>query len=114
MRFQVSLPTPVNCLAMVVAKGDVPAVETAYEAALLAEVDAIVGAIPPQDLAIQWDTPWDVRVWDGSLPAFLVQPWFTPPREGVLDRLARLGSHVPEPVQLGYHFCHGDYEAQAT
>jgi hypothetical protein len=110
MRFQVSLPTPVNCLAMVVAKEDVPAIDAAYEAAVLDEVDAIVASIPASDLAIQWDTPWEVRVWDGNLPAFLVQPWFTPARDGVIDRLARLGSRVPEPVQLGYHLCHGDYE----
>lgn len=110
VRFQVSLPTPVNCLAMVVSKDDIPDVEGAYEAALLAEVKAIAKAVPPSDLAIQWDTPWEVRAWGGNLPSFLVQPWFADVRDGILERLLRLGAGVPEGVELGYHVCHGDYE----
>lgn len=110
MRFQVSLPTPVNCLAMVVSKADIPDIESAYEAAMMAEVKSIVQAIPSSDLAVQWDTPWEVRVWCGNLPSFLVQPWFQDERGGILDRLLRLGASVPEGVQLGYHLCHGDYE----
>ncbi|HYW26133.1 MAG TPA: hypothetical protein VE953_18315 [Terriglobales bacterium] len=110
VRFQVSLPTPVNCLAMVVDKRDIPAVEGHYEAAMLSEVDAIADHVPPTDLALQWDCPWEVRVWDGNLPAFLVQPWFGDARAGLLDRLLRLGARVPEGAELGYHLCHGDYE----
>lgn len=110
VRFQVSLPTPVNCLAMIVDKRDIPLIEGAYEAAMLGELHAIAAAIPAEDLAIQWDCPWEVRVWGDSLPSFLVQPWFEDHRAGVLDRLLRLGSSVPEGAQLGYHLCHGDYE----
>src|SRR5206468_4471454 len=82
VRFQVSLPTPVNCLAMVVDKRDIPAIESAYEAAVLNELDAIATVVPPHDLSVQWDCPWEVRVWAGSLPSFLVQPWFADPRAG--------------------------------
>jgi hypothetical protein len=110
VRFQVSLPTPVNCLAMVVAPGDIPAVEGAYEAAMLAEIDEIAEAVPPHDLAVQWDCPWEVRVWGASLPRFLVQPWFADARASILERLVRLGAAVPAQAELGYHLCHGDYE----
>jgi hypothetical protein len=110
VRFQVSLPTPVNCLAQVVDKRDIANVEPAYEAALLREVDRIAAAIPQSELAIQWDCPWEVRVWDGHLPRFLVQPWFPDAHLGILDRLSRLGERVPPGVELGYHMCHGDYE----
>lgn len=110
VRFQVSLPTPVNCLAMVVDKRDIPSIERAYEAAIVREIDGIVAAVPPSELAIQWDCPWEVRVWDGHLPRFLVQPWFADVRGGVLARLVRLGEHVPRDAELGYHLCHGDYE----
>lgn len=109
-RFLVSLPTPVNCLGMVLAQEHIADVEPAYERALLAEVDRIVHAVPAADLALQWDTPWEVRAWDGSLPGFLVQPWFPGPQEGILERLVRLGARIPEGVELGYHLCHGDYE----
>jgi len=110
IRFQVSLPSPVNCLAMVVGKADIPDIESAYEQAMMAEVSSIAHAIPSDELAIQWDTPWEVRVWCGNLPSFLVQPWFKDARQGIIDRLLRLGACVPEGVQLGYHLCHGDYE----
>lgn len=109
-RYQVSLPTPVNCLAMVLDKRDIPSIEAAYEAALLRELDAITSAIPHSELAVQWDCPWEVRVWDGHLPRFLVQPWFTDVRADVLARLVRLGDRVASGVELGYHLCHGDYE----
>jgi hypothetical protein len=110
LRFLVSLPTPVNCLAMVLVKDDVREIEPAFEEAMLAEVDAIVSTVPAEDLAIQWDTPWEVRAWDGSLPAFLVQPWFPDVPAGIMGRLLRLGARVPEAAELGYHLCHGDYE----
>ena len=110
LRFLVSLPSPANCLAMVVAQDDIPVVEPAYEGAMLAEVDAIVSTIPAEDLAIQWDVPWEVRAWDGSPPRFLAQPWFSPTPAGIVDRLHRLASKVPPAAELGYHLCHGDYE----
>lgn len=110
VRFQVSLPTPVNCLAMILVNEDVPSIEPAYERSLLAEVDAIASAIPAQDLCIQWDVPWEVRAWDGSLPRFLVPPWIPDVRGWILERLVRLGARVPAAAELGYHLCHGDYE----
>lgn len=110
IRFQVSLPTPPNTLSLIVAERDAGAVAPAYEAALLAEVDEILRAVPPEDLAIQWDAPYEVRAWDGRVPAFMGRPWFGDVRETIVDGLRRLGEHVPEPAELGYHLCHGDYE----
>jgi hypothetical protein len=110
LRFQVSLPTPLNTLSLLVAERDADAVEPAYEAALLAELDQIVEAVPAEDLAIQWDAPYEVRVWEGDIPAFMPRPWFGDHRRRIVDGLARLGRHVPEPAELGYHLCYGDYE----
>ena len=95
---------------MVLAKENVAEIEPAYERALLEEVDRIASVVPAEDLAVQWDTPWEVRAWDGSLPRFLVQPWFADAKKGIIDRLVRLGSRVPTGAQLGYDLCHGDYE----
>src|SRR6202165_4189569 len=55
LRFQVSLPTPLAPVAAFVAPAAVAAVEPSYEAALLAELDEIVAAVPHGELAIQWD-----------------------------------------------------------
>ena len=54
-RFQVSLPTPI---AVVMTFSDPQAIAhiwPIYEARLNQEVDEMTAAIPPQDLAIQWD-----------------------------------------------------------
>jgi hypothetical protein len=99
-RFQVSLPTPLSPVAAFVAEDAQAAVEPVYEAAMLAEVGTILGAIPHDDLAIQWDANFEFAMLDGSLRA-----WFSEVSTGVTERLARLGELIPVDVQLGFHFC---------
>ena len=102
-RFQVSLPTP----AAVVAVSFIPeaqvAAEPVYERAMLREIEAILAAIPHEDLAIQWDVCQEVLAADGGRPVC-----YDDPVGGTLTRLKRLGEAVPEGVELGYHFCYGD------
>jgi hypothetical protein len=102
VRFQVSLPTPGTVLSIVLAPSAVPLVEPAYEAALLAEVDEIIEMVPADELAIQWDAPTEVHILSGVTS---MEPWWTDVRAGVVERLGRLGSRVPAPVELGYHLC---------
>ena len=102
-RFQVSLPTPLAVVARFVAFDSQGAVEPSYERALLSELDEIVAAVPPDELAIQWDVAIEFAILEGLRPA----P-FTPAHDGVVKRLARLAGAVPEPVQLGFHLCYGD------
>ena len=37
------------------------------------------------------------------------KPWFSPAKQGIVDRLVRLGDLVPAEVELGYHLCYGSY-----
>ncbi|MGH7842942.1 MAG: hypothetical protein ACREQT_15680 [Candidatus Binataceae bacterium] len=106
-RFQVSLPTPLAPITSFVVLEDQPQVEAAYEARLLAELNEICAAIPPRRLAIQWDVAIEMAIWEGVWPAH-----FTDFKRGVVERLARLGDHVPAGVELGYHLCYGDYGHQ--
>jgi methionine synthase II (cobalamin-independent) len=46
-----------------------------------------------------------VWMWERWIPV----P-FEPVEDGIVDRLARLGSAVPGGVELGFHICYGDYE----
>jgi hypothetical protein len=55
IRFQVCLPTPFAVVSSVVVPAVLPAVEAAYERAMIAEVAALCRHIPHGDLAIQWD-----------------------------------------------------------
>ena len=54
-RFQVSLPTPLAPVVAFIVPRDQAVVESAYEAAMFAELDQIAAAIPHHELAIQWD-----------------------------------------------------------
>jgi SAM-dependent methyltransferase len=102
-RFQVSLPTPLAPVSAFVAPEFQAALEPVYEAALLGELAQILGAIPADQLAIQWDA----RAEFGMLEGF-TEAWFSEVRGGVLERLLRLARHVPSGVELGFHLCYGD------
>jgi hypothetical protein len=103
VRFQVSMPTPVASCTAFLEPGSFAAVEPVYEAAMLAELQRILDAIPHDQLAIQWDV---------AIEVFLVEGWvsspFQPALDGVVERLVRLGEAVPDDVELGLHMCFGD------
>lgn len=104
VRFMVAIPSPYNLVNYHFAPDDRAAVEPAYEAALLAEVDRIVAAVPHDQLAIQWDCAHDMQAYDGART-----PWFDGAEDGIEQRLIRIGQHVPPDVDLGYHFCYGSF-----
>ncbi|MDR0359413.1 MAG: class I SAM-dependent methyltransferase [bacterium] len=102
-RFQVSLPTPLAPISAFVALGDQDVVEQPYERRMLTELDEIVAAIPPEQLAIQWDTNFEFGMLEGVYPV-----WFNDVKGGILERLLRISRRVPPGVELGYHLCYGD------
>jgi hypothetical protein len=104
-RFQVSLPTPLAPVNVFVMPESQAQVEPPYETRLLSELADICRAVPNEHLAIQWDVAVEMAIWEGVWPAH-----FKPVKEGVIDRLVRLGEGVPEEAELGYHLCYGDYE----
>ncbi|MBF6090320.1 hypothetical protein [Nocardia cyriacigeorgica] len=107
VRFQVSLPSPIAVIGAFTA-GPQAELERRYEAALFAELEAIVAEVPARDLAIQWDAAVEFALFEGVFPS-----WFGSGYEqvlaGVTERLIRLGAAVPEGVELGYHLCYGDF-----
>lgn len=107
VRFQVSLPTPIAVIGAFVA-GPQGELERRYEARLLEELAAILAGIPAGDLALQWDVAVEFAIFEGIFPSWFGADYPTQ-LEGVGERLVRLGAAVPEPVQLGYHLCYGDF-----
>jgi hypothetical protein len=109
IRFQVCLPTPFAVVSSVVMPDVLPAVEAAYEKAMIAEVAALARHIPHRDLCIQWDVCNEMVVWDGqasdAVPANV-------PREEIVARMQRLCAAVPDDVELGLHLCYGDFGAK--
>jgi hypothetical protein len=109
IRFQVCLPTPFAVVSSVVVPAVLPAVEAAYEKAMIAEVAALCRHIPHRDLCIQWDVCNEMVVWDGqasdAVPANV-------PRQELIARMQRLCAAVPDDVELGLHLCYGDFGAK--
>ena len=108
-RFQVSLPTPYAVISAFVVPEDVARVLPSYETAMLGEVERLAAAIPHVDLAIQWDVCTEMLIWDGRNPHL--------PRVPDMDAafsatFARLCGVVPAGVQLGFHLCYGDLDAE--
>jgi hypothetical protein len=103
VRFQVSLPTPLASVSSFVAMEARAVVEPVYESVMLSELREIVESVPRQELAIQWDVAVEFSLLEGVMSS----P-FKDNEAEIVDRLVRLGSHVPKDVTLGYHLCYGD------
>ncbi len=111
VRFQVSLPTPFAVIFGQFTPDASPIAESAYAAAMAREVQRICDAIPHQDLCIQWDVCFEMVIWDGSSP-FWRWPLAGEAKPEILKRLAALSAAVPNDVELGFHLCYGDLDAQ--
>ena len=110
-RFQVSLPTPLGVVGSFVREEDREVFEPVYEAALAAELDQILAAIPHDKLAIQWDAALEFAMIEGSAYAERGgkrYEWFEDVWAGTTERLARQLDRVPGDVEVGVHLCYGD------
>ena len=101
-RFQVSLPTPMATAYMYVSPSAREAYIPAYERSLLSAVDEILASTPHDRISIQWDVCQEVLLFEDYFPHRPADY-----KEQIFDELRRLGSAVPETVDLGYHLCYG-------
>ncbi|GAA2885257.1 hypothetical protein [Microbacterium esteraromaticum] len=110
VRFQVSLPTVVAVVGSFFFGDDRAAIEPAYTAALLRELEQITGAIPADDLAVQWDVASEIGIIErASGYGRTMEAWWDgDPFEGLVSRLVDLVDAVPENVEAGVHLCYGD------
>jgi hypothetical protein len=109
VRFQVSLPTPWAVVMPFCQQPDAQQIYPAYERAMLREVERICAAIPHHDLAIQWDVCIEMIAWDGRAANAQSFPGM---QQVFAANFARLGGAVPSDVELGFHLCYGDLDAQ--
>jgi hypothetical protein len=110
VRLQVCMPTPFGIVYAFAAPKDVLAIEAAYEKAMIEEVKRLCAAIPHEHLCIQWDFCHEMISLDGQ-----PQDWF--PATGasqpeIMARMQRICAPVPADVELGIHFCYGDFGAK--
>jgi hypothetical protein len=106
LRFQVGLPFPVSALNGLRADfaADYPIAARGYEDLVAREIARLVAAIPPEDLAIQWDIAYETLDIEGVLSWSGDGAWerFT----DAVDRLPRL---VPAEALVGFHLCYGTF-----
>ena len=103
VRFQVSIP---SAIALTMGFFEMPEradVEPIIEAALAREVAAIAAAIPPDQLAIQWDVCHEVVAADDGMPMH-----YDDVVAASTVRIARLLGYVPADIEAGIHLCYGD------
>ena len=106
LRFQIGLPFPSSALNGFKADfaGDYAIASGGFEALVAREIDRLLGEIPAEDLAIQWDVCYEVLDIEGVVAWMGDGAWerFT----GPVERLTRL---IPEEVLVGYHLCYGTF-----
>lgn len=104
-RFQIAIPTPIAPVAMFIVEEHQLDVEPAYEAKMREEIEQILAVIPHDQLAIQWDICIEVWMWERWLPTPIADI-----EEGLVERVARVGKWIPPGVELGHHYCYGDFQ----
>ena len=105
VRFQVSLPTPVNVLGNLVTPSWRTRVELVYAEALKDAIKRIQDNIPVDELAIQFDMAGEVAYLEGATHT---PSWFSPLKEGLVERVLEMVACVNDGVELGFHLCYGD------
>ena len=100
--FQVSLPTPMATAYMYVSPSARDAYIPVYERSLLSAVDELLASTPHDRLSIQWDVCQEVLLFEDYFPHRPADY-----KEQIFAELGRLGSAIPEAVDLGYHLCYG-------
>jgi hypothetical protein len=115
VRFQVSLPTPLNAVSVWVDPKYMEAAEIQYEQRILSALANIQAKIPAEDLAIQWDMAVEMahmeHAYGPTRPDFqLFQPTYSPVKEGIAERISRLVKAIDEKISVGFHLCYGDFK----
>ena len=106
LRFQIGLPFPASALNAFKADfgADYPVAARAFEDLVARELVRLTSAIPPGELAIQWDMAYETQDLEGVLA------WTS---EGAWERFAgpvtRLTRLIPEEALAGYHLCYGTF-----
>lgn len=109
-RFQVCLPTPMGVIYAFCTARDVARIEPAYEAAFIREVEEICKSIPNDDLCIQWDFCHEMILWDGQTQQMF--PTIATSPEEIVARIVRICDPIPDPTEVGFHLCYGDFGAK--
>ena len=103
-RFQVQYPTPLASISAYIVPEQQQALLDSYERAMFADLDRLLAAIPPDDVAVQWDVAVEFGILEEAFAPGGAQAF-----ETIVAALARCVDQVPAAIPVGLHFCYGDY-----
>lgn len=111
VRFQISVPTPLNVIQFGCRQSLKSEIEPLYAERLYQSIERIAKHIPRNDLVIQLDMPAETLLLErdrGRAIASITEPHFSPTKEGIFKRLAQLLQHIPQNINIAIHLCYGD------
>jgi hypothetical protein len=103
VRFQVEYPTPLASIVGFIVPRDQTTLLPSYEAALFADLDELLAAVPHDRVAVQWDVAVEFGMLEGLMEGG------DQDFDAITDHLARCVDRVPAAVPVGLHLCYGDY-----
>ena len=107
VRFQVEYPTPLASIGGYIVPEQQQALLGSYEQAMFADLDRLLAAIPPGEVAVQWDVAVEFGVLEESFAPGGAQAF-----GAIIAGLVRCVDAVPAEVPAGLHLCYGDYGHQ--
>jgi hypothetical protein len=105
IRFQVEYPTPLASINAWIVDEQQDLLEASYERAVFDDLARLLGALPHDRIAVQWDVAVEFGILDGHFGVGERQSF-----DAIVGRLARCVEQVPDQVPVGLHLCYGDYK----
>jgi hypothetical protein len=107
VRFQVEYPTPLASIGGYIVPEQQQALLGSYERAMFADLNRLLAAIPPGEVAVQWDVAVEFGVLEEAFAPGGAQAF-----DAIITALARCVDQVPAGIPAGLHLCYGDYGHQ--
>src|SRR5580704_8405129 len=107
VRFQAQYPTPLASIGGYIVPEQQQELLGSYEQAMFADLDRLLAAIPPGEVAVQWDVAVEFGVLEESFAPGGAQAF-----DVIIAALARCVDQVPAEIPAGLHLCYGDYGHQ--
>jgi hypothetical protein len=107
VRFQVEYPTPLASISGYIVPEQQQALLGSYERAMFADLDRLLAAVPPDEVAVQWDVAVEFGILEEAFAPGGAQAF-----DAIIAALARCIDQVPAGIPAGLHLCYGDYGHQ--
>ena len=104
VRFQVEYPTPMASIGAYIVPEQQQALLGSYQQAMFADLDRLLAAIPPDEVAVQWDVAVEFATLEDAFAPGGAQAF-----DAIIAALARCVDQVPAAIPAGLHMCYGDY-----